>query len=722
MKKQNYTNSKGVTLVALIITIVVLIIIASIATYSGIDIIRSSRLTSFTAEMKIMQTEVNELYEQWKNGEIIIDDNGNVTIQEDESTQVSIGKDLTYNSDVENQASYVLIHQLDLGDTLSDLKAYRYFDYATIEYLGIEGTEGEFFVNIVDRKVVSFEGFRYEGVMYYTLEQLPQSLYNVDYNPNQGKPTFDVSFEKIGDEKYRITISNIQYNGNIDKWYVKYQEDGTDYWNTSEDLSFVVDKSWIYNVTIENESVVSEPNKIYVNNVNEPELSEGMIPIKWVESEQNTGNWVICSANDPEWYNYIDQGLNSDGTTIDGTSKWANVMLSDGKYYAQNSSDVDKTNKEPATIGQVVEEADLGSMFVWIPRYAYSIESNYHVGTTGKINISFLNGIEEYNTGDYICYSSQGKMDVVQLTNESGQGNWNEHPAFTYGDDIIPGIWVAKFEASSSNSSATNGGGNVTNLNVKVLPGKPSWRNITIGNSYTNCINMNNETNCIYYGISANDNNIDPHLMKNSEWGAVAYLTQSSYGRNENEVTINNSSSYITGSAGNSVDADPDIGTTNDYTDSQGVLASTTGNETGIYDMNGGSEELIASYMNNGNNNLTANGQTLLDAPDKYKDVYEAVAQDGSMATNGNDNAGKNFEKMAIIFGNAVYEITANNYIAWYNDTCYMPCGTNPFFVRGGYGTVVEAGAGAGMGLFRYNMTNGTLYLRNSFRPTIVVY
>ena len=74
MKKQNHTNSKGVTLVALIITIVVLIIIASIATYSGIDIIRSSRLTSFTTEMKIMQTELNELYEQWKNGEIIIDD------------------------------------------------------------------------------------------------------------------------------------------------------------------------------------------------------------------------------------------------------------------------------------------------------------------------------------------------------------------------------------------------------------------------------------------------------------------------------------------------------------------------------------------------------------------------------------------------------------------------------------------------------------------------
>lgn len=264
MKKQNHTNSKGVTLVALIITIVVLIIIASIATYSGIDIIRSSRLTSFTTEMKIMQTEVNELYEKWKNGEIIIDDNGNVTIQEDESTQVSIGKDLTYDSDVENQASYVLIHELDLGDTLSDLKAYRYFDYATIEYLGIEGTEGEFFVNIADRKVVSFEGFRYDGVMYYTLEQLPQSLYNVDYNPNQGKPTFDLSYEAIGDSKWRITISNIQYDGYINKWDLKYKKDGEEYWNTSEDSTFLVTETGNFVVKLVNGNIESDEEKIKI--------------------------------------------------------------------------------------------------------------------------------------------------------------------------------------------------------------------------------------------------------------------------------------------------------------------------------------------------------------------------------------------------------------------------------------------------------------------------
>ncbi len=49
---------------SLVITIVILIILASIATYSGIEVIKSSKLTKFTTEMRIMQTQVNELYQK----------------------------------------------------------------------------------------------------------------------------------------------------------------------------------------------------------------------------------------------------------------------------------------------------------------------------------------------------------------------------------------------------------------------------------------------------------------------------------------------------------------------------------------------------------------------------------------------------------------------------------------------------------------------------------
>ena len=92
--------------------------------------------------------------------------------------------------------------------------------------------------------------------------------------------------------------------------------------------------------------------------------------------------------------------------------------------------------------------------------------------------------------------------------------------------------------------------------------------------------------------------NLNSHMLKNSEWGAVAYLTHSQYGRNGTIVTINNSSNYITGSAGNSINAKSDVGTTNEYWSAQGVLASSTGNVTGIYDLAGGAYEHIAAYYN----------------------------------------------------------------------------------------------------------------------------
>ena len=79
-------------------------------------------------------------------------------------------------------------------------------------------------------------------------------------------------------------------------------------------------------------------------------------------------------------------------------------------------------------------------------------------------------------------------------------------------------------------------------------------------------------------------------MMKNSEWGAAAYLSQSKYGKYGNslyqginkEVAKNDNSGYITG-GGNYL--------TN-------IAQSTTGNITGIYDMNGGKlEYVMGSYF-----------------------------------------------------------------------------------------------------------------------------
>lgn len=57
--KSMYLSERGITLIALMITIVLLIILASVAIYSGTETIQSSHFTTFTTDLKVVQEEVN---------------------------------------------------------------------------------------------------------------------------------------------------------------------------------------------------------------------------------------------------------------------------------------------------------------------------------------------------------------------------------------------------------------------------------------------------------------------------------------------------------------------------------------------------------------------------------------------------------------------------------------------------------------------------------------
>ena len=198
-------------------------------------------------------------------------------------------------------------------------------------------------------------------------------------------------------------------------------------------------------------------------------------------------------------------------------------------------------------------------------------------------------------------------------------------------------------------------------------------------------------------------------MMKNDEWGAVAYLSKSKYGKQNEEVWINNSSSYITGSAGNSASASGNTGTTTDYTSTQGVKASTTGTVYGVYDMSGGAWEYVAAYVNNGNSNLTNYGSSLVNGDAKTKNVYSKGSSD-SRDNNYSANSGK--------YGDAVYETSANgnsSSSSWYGDYSYFPNTSGPFFRRGGY---YNDGTGAGVFCFYNSYGRSDSYY--SFRPVLV--
>ena len=361
-------------------------------------------------------------------------------------------------------------------------------------------------------------------------------------------------------------------------------------------------------VTVE-EALVADGNYNASKGVNTPKLGSGMTPIKW-----NGSSWVNTTGSDKDWYDYT-------------SKKWANAKTSDG------------------------------SMWVWIPRYAYSITSGYHSSSAGNIEVEFMKGLtNETSTGR------------KSFNNASGQGKWNIHPAFNYGQ-TVSGIWVAKFEASNSGGK------------IKVEPGVQSWRSITVNDIYTNCLNYNKTLNS--------------HMMKNDEWGAVAYLSKSKYGKNA-EVDINSDSSYYTGG-----------GSGNAYVTNVGQ--STTGTVHGVYDMSGGAWEYVAAYVNNGNSNLTNYGSSLVNGDAKTKNVYSKGSSD-SRDNNYSANSGK--------YGDAVYETSANgnsSSSSWYGDYSYFPYTSGPFFRRGG-----NYNSGANAGVFYFHNGSGNSVSFTSFRPVLV--
>ena len=391
-------------------------------------------------------------------------------------------------------------------------------------------------------------------------------------------------------------------------------------------------------------------------------------------------NWTTAdsSNNNDDWYAYKDNSGNkaqvnapklADGMTaikyeteVTG-SKWANAMTKDG------------------------------SMWVWIPRYAYKItyKNSTDKSKGGTIDIAFLNG----TTNEFLDNTIQGEIktnisDVTYTTNADGtksQDQWLVEPAFTLGTESIKGFWFAKFEASNTNgygdSSST---ANNADLTLQIKPNVASWRNMTSLNMFTACQNLTSDSKYSTYFNSKDK--VDTHMTKNVEWGAVAYLAHSKYGLNGDEIGINTNSSYKTGIGNDGSSA---------YNTDAGKNSSTTKNVYGVYDMSGGAWEYVAACFKKENAiKLTAN--TDADYISKYIDVYDGYSSSK--------------------YGDAVFEtsFSSSGSTSWFSDYSYFVSASFPVFVRGGY---FDNGSNAG--LFGFNSRNGDCVSGDGFRPVCVV-
>ena len=390
--------------------------------------------------------------------------------------------------------------------------------------------------------------------------------------------------------------------------------------------------------------------------VNVPILPSGATAIKWNASYDE----VLTTEDDIEWFEYVEQ---TSSTTNGGTSHWANCKMEDGSY------------------------------FVWIPRYAYKIDS-----TNQTIDVKFT----KYESGKDVAYDGSnldGYTVHPVFTNNVAAGGW---------DRELTGIWVAKYEACEPNSNGQTGDMAVSSsISGKKLPiFKPNRRtyvSVTPGQAYQ----LSKE-----YNLALNS-----HMMKNSEWGAVAYLAHSQYGRNGTKITINNSWGIISGNAANS---STDTGTVNTvrnaYNTAAGTLASTTGNIYGIYDMNGGSWEIVASYISNGHENLINNAAQMINdgkpgVSNKYKTVYSYNSTSDTFEDNYNLAENKSRK------GEAIWETSTAgiNYASWYGVFSYFLKDNEPIAKRGG--CLVNHNS---TNIFAFASFNGVADTYHAFRVVLV--
>lgn len=254
-------DAKGVTLMTLVVTIIVLLILGSIVTYSGIEAMNNTKRTKFVTELKIMQSYVNKWYEEWKNDNPSNPPGVNLGHTDEDSFRRSIRihfwNDEKEITSVEGKSDY-RTRLVDLN--ISNFSDYYFISREKIKSFGIEEVSQDLLVSVIDRKVISYEGLKDNGKMYYTIDSLEgvkgfDTIYNVEYqNQNTGNANFTVDYNYIGQGKTRVIVSNINYDGDNQKWKVKYRV-GNGNWNISDNLSFIVSEYGQYHIGLFNSFV-----------------------------------------------------------------------------------------------------------------------------------------------------------------------------------------------------------------------------------------------------------------------------------------------------------------------------------------------------------------------------------------------------------------------------------------------------------------------------------
>ena len=542
--------------------------------------------------------------------------------------------------------------------------------------------------------------------------------------------------------------------------------------------------------------MVSEAGYNQDKGVDEPRILNGMTPVMFNLPTDTEKGYPIKQGEqgfqENSWYDYT-------------KSEWANAVTEDGSYWVWIPR--------------------------YAYKITYNNPSDKSQG--GKIDVKFLIGTtDEYYTDETKTTKATAKRATLADEEVDTTKDFYVHPAFTNESSIgyanggwdkeLTGIWVAKFEAgyASGNNNApvkassvnytqmtswvsakeagttdsstqparnwldgiygtitgqdTNGNniygwknGQQTAIKYPTFQPKTySMNYINISDSYNISKVLTEEGNI--YGL--NNSTTDSHLMKNSEWGAVAYLAQSSFGNNGTEPYVNNLSlnggnvkrtddisggtgansayavtgittaSTTTGGVATTIDIINNITGNNanrgvyDWNQKVGQKSSSTLNMYGVFDMSGGTWERTSGYIDNGNWSLSEYNSSSIDTKgraknSKYITVYPRdELQDDSSKSYDISTAEKsnqiyemlstaNYKTNKHIYGDAIRETSTIGIgsTSWNRDCSCFAALYAPLTARGGY---VWDGTDAGLFFFNRAYSNSGYYY--GFRPVLI--
>ena len=381
------------------------------------------------------------------------------------------------------------------------------------------------------------------------------------------------------------------------------------------------------NFKIYTRQMLDENETLDKSGANKPVLASNMIPVYYDETNEVWKKADVNNSNSSyQWYSY-----ESSGNT---------------KGMRANAVTVKEANRQAylnATPGTTISMDDITTMWVWIPRFNAVTPSNYNGGTKEKPNAIDVTFVKQNETA----------ID-----------------AFTFGTKQLSGFWYGKFELSHATLASSRTDNNLGCINetcsnangIIIKPNVTSLRYNDVSNFFFASRSMEQTGNS--FGFISNE--VDTHMSKNNEWGAVAYLTQSIYGRCTNsttctEIGINNS--YLRTGYGAPAGSVTSV-SNGVYNTALGKDASTTGTIYGIYDMSGGGWEYVMGLLadNIGNSGFSSLPNS------KYYNNYTTTSYS--------------------YIGHALTETAG-----WYSDYDYFVGKYTPWFERGGnFSTSMNAG------------------------------